>query len=150
MNYSKVDDLLNEFLPEDLARLTGDPTGQQINMVRVDYARELAEAEIDSYLAGRWLTGIDDPADFLLKKLSVDLTVYNLFQFAYARTVIPNTIIWRRMNAIDLLKKLQTGNIVLVSQYGDGEIPPAIKSNKINEMRTFSNTLLDKFYDEEE
>lgn len=49
MPYSKIDDLLNEFNTDELARLNGDPSGQQINVVRVDYARELAEAIIDSH-----------------------------------------------------------------------------------------------------
>ena len=148
MPYSKIDDLLNEFNPDDLARLTGDNTGQQINIVRVDYARELAEGLVDSYLVGRIKIGEYDPPDTLLKILSVDLTVYNLFQFSYARTDIPNTVVWRRLNAIDLLKKLQSGEINLVSQYETEENPPAIRTNKIGEVRTFSKSLIDKYSDE--
>jgi len=149
MPYSKIDDLLNEFNTDELARLTGDPSGQQINVVRVDYARELAEAIIDSHLTGRYLTKQYDPPDTLLKAISVDLTVYNIFQFNYARTVIPNTIIWRRMNAMSLLAKLQKGEICLVSQYGTEDSPPVIRTNKSNVERTFSDTLLDKFSGED-
>ena len=149
MSYSKIDDLLNEFNPDDLARLTGDPSGQQINVVRVDYARELAEAIIDAHLTGRYITKQYDPPDALLKAISVDLTVYNIFQFSYARTLIPNTIIWRRMNAMELLIKLQKGEISLDSQYGNEDSPPVIRTNKSNVERTFTETLLDKFSGED-
>jgi phage gp36-like protein len=150
MAYSKIDDLLDEFNPDDLARLTGDSSGQQINVVRVDYARGLAEAEIDSYLAGRYKTGEDNPPDPLLHRISVDLTVYNLFQFAYARTDVPNTIIWRRMAAIDLLAKLQAGAITLVTQFGKEETPPLIRTNNRFNERTFGDDLLNKFSEREQ
>ena len=149
MPYSKIDDLLDEFSSEDLARLTGDSSGQQINVVRVDYARDLAEAVINSYLVGRFAIGEDDPPDPLLRKISVDLTVYNLFQFNYARTDVPNTIIWRRMYAMELLGRLQSGSITLVSQFAKDETPPLIRTNNKYNERTFDKDLLDKFSERE-
>ncbi len=149
MAYSKIDDLLDEFNTDDLARLTGDSSGQQINVVRIDYARDLAEAVIDSYLKGRFITGEDNPPDPLLRKISVDLTVYNLFQFNYARADIPNTIIWRRIYAMELLSLLQSGAITLVSQYADDETPPLIRTNNKFNQRTFDDDLLNKFSDKE-
>ncbi len=145
MPYSDIDDLLKEFKADELAMLTGDPAGQQINVVRVDYARELAEAVINSYLYGRWFAEGEVPPDMLLRKLSVDLTVYNLFEFCYARTEVPTTIIWRRANAFELLKKLQAGDIALISLYGATENPPAIRTNKKYKKRTFDEDLLNKY-----
>jgi len=149
MAYSDINDLLNEINADELARLTGDPSGQQINAVRIDWARVMAESVIDSYLVGRWTIQDYNPADTLLKKLSIDLTVYTLYEYAYGRTVIPNTIVWRRMNAMKLLKDLQSGYASLISQHGDVLNPPAIQSNKINTRRTFSDELLDQFNNEE-
>jgi len=149
MGYSDINNLLNEINPDELARLTGDPSGQQINAVRIDWARVMAESIIDSYLVGRWTIGDYNPADTLLKKLSIDLTIYTLYEYAFGRSVIPNTIVWRRMNAMKMLKDLQSGYASLVSQQGEILSPPSIRSNKININRTFSNELMDQFNSED-
>ena len=149
MAYSSIDDLLAEFSSEELARLTGDPTGQQINVGRIDYARLNAETVINSYLIGRYSINVPNFMDPALTKLSIDLTVANLFDYFYGRTVVPNTIVWRRMNAMNYLRDLQAGKALLTEVYDSGEFPPAIISNKENTERTFSDEILEQFNDTE-
>lgn len=136
---------MNQFDPEELARLTGDPSGQQINVVKIDFARVLAESIIDSYLVGRYNLEEIGMSDAVLTKLSLDLTIYQLFENHYGRTEIPYTIIWRRIHAINLLSDLQAGRAALVSQYANELKPPSIVSNKTTDERTFGSNLLNQF-----
>lgn len=145
MPYSNIEQLMNQFDPEELARLTGDPSGQQINVVKVDFARVLAESIIDSYLVGRYDLAQIGMSDAVLTKLSLDLTIYQLFENHYGRTEIPHRIIWRRIHAIKLLNDLQAGRASLVSQYANELNPPSIVSNKSAAERTFGSDLLNQF-----
>ena len=78
MPYSTVDDI-KKMLPEDLiVQLTDDEATGSINQGRVDEAIEQADAEIDSYCAGRYAVPFSTVPD-IVKKLSVDISIYNLY-----------------------------------------------------------------------
>jgi phage gp36-like protein len=145
MPYSTINDLLAEFNEDELARITGDPTGLQINVARIDYARLNADVVIDSYLIGRYDIVSQVILDPVLTKLSVDLTVSNLFEYFYARTVMPNTIVWRRLNAMSHLRDIQQGKALLVGAYQSGTFPPAIIASKTESQKTFTNEILEQF-----
>lgn len=145
MAYSSDSDLLKEFSQSELARLTGDSTGQNIDTGRITYARINADAVIDAFLTGRFKTPLTNPIDSIIKKLSVDLTVANLFEYASCRTAVPNTIVWRRINAVKMLKELQSGGMSLSSVSAGTSAPPPIVSNKKESDRIYDDEVWKKY-----
>lgn len=146
MAYSTNDDLLNEYSESELAILTGDPTGQTINEDRLDYARNNAEALINAYLYGRFEVPFTGEINPIIKKISVDITVANLYEIAYSRTSVPSTITWRKINAVKMLKDLQAGTVSLTGSNPTVNAPPPFISNKTNSDRIFNDDILDSFY----
>jgi len=147
MAYSSENDLLKEMSESDLAKLTGDTSGQTINSDRVNNAIDNADAMINSYLCGRYSVPFAGTPDAIIKKISVDMTIGNLYESAYGRTTVPSTIVWRRLNSIKLLKDIQSG-VVGLSSIGSGTgTPPAIISNKDDKSTIFSDNILDSFYE---
>jgi len=147
MAYSTNDDLLNEYSESELAVLTGDPTGQTINEDRLDYARENAEALINAYLYGRFDVPFTGEINPIIKKISVDLTVNNLYEIAYSRTTVPSTITWRKINAVKMLKDMQAGIVSLTGSNPTVNAPPPIISNKTKNDRKFTDQQLSLFDD---
>lgn len=146
MAYSSNEDLLLEFSESELARLTGDLTGVEINEGRTDYARANADSIIDTYLFGRYKVPLEAPIDGIIRKISNDLTVFNLYEFAYRNSIVPSAVSWRRFNTLKLLKELQLGNIALVSA-GLTASPPFMHSNKSGSIPLFNKSTMDDFWD---
>ncbi len=146
MAYSTDEDLLNEFTNEELARITGDSTGQTIDSDRLSYARSNADALIDSYLYGRYNVPFQSPIDPIIKKMSLDLTVVNLYEYAYRNTILPNAVSWRKIYAMKLLKDLQSGIVSLQNVTSGVNAPPPIISNKSGGERYFDKEAMDKFW----
>ncbi|MFA6571081.1 MAG: DUF1320 domain-containing protein [Bacteroidota bacterium] len=145
MAYSADTDLLKEMSESELARLTGDSTGEEINTDRTAYARTNADALIDSYLFGRFNVPFTGTIDPIIQKISVDLTVSNLYDYAYGRSSVPSTLVWRKINAVKLLKDIQAGMVALTSADNDSQLPPPIISNKNANDRFFNDELMDQF-----
>jgi phage gp36-like protein len=147
MAYSSDSDLLKEMSTLELAVLTGDTTGTTVNTTRTSNARENADALINSYLHQRYTVPFASPVDAIIKKLSVDLTIANLYESAYSKTVVPSTVLYRRQNAIKLLQDIQEGNVSVMSLASGSITPTPIFSNKSNVERTFPDSVLDAFMD---
>lgn len=145
MAYSTDDDFLKEISQSDLARLTGDNTAQNVDYGRITYARMNADAVIDSYLVGRFKTPLSEPVDGIIKKLSLDLTVANLFEYSYFKTAIPNTIVWRRINALKMLKDLQSGVMSIQAAIPGTTASPGIRSNKSESDRIYNSSVWKKY-----
>jgi len=60
MPYCSIQDLLKEMSSEDLSKLTGDPTGININEIRTEAAIASADALINAYLYGKFNTPLTD------------------------------------------------------------------------------------------
>lgn len=149
MPYSADSDLLKEFSNSDLAKLTGDPSGSTIDAERTAYARQNADALIDAYLYGRYSVPFTSPVDPIIKKLSIDLTVVNLYDYAYRNSSLPNAVVWRKLNGVKLLKEIRAGNVALInSDFGTDAPPPIIAGNSRDE-RFFSDEKLDVFWNDE-
>ena len=144
MPYSSDDDLLNEFSLTDLAKLSGDITGTEIKTDRTDYARSNADAIIDAYLYSRYDVPFSEPIDPIIKKISIDVTVANLFDYNYSRSAVPNTIVWRKLNAIRMLKDIQSGKVSLSIANPVTTAHPFILSNREDKKRIFSEELLNQ------
>ena len=149
MPYSSNSDLLKEISTAELAKLTGDPEGITIDTERTGYARANADGLIDAYLYGRYDVPFSDTPDPLIKRLSCDLTIVYLYEYAYHGSIVPNTILNRKLNAVSLLKDLQRGTIVLQDAVSGGNAPPSVITNKQDYERIFDEDTLDKFMDEQ-
>ena len=148
MPFFDTSEILQEISEPDLARLTGDPTGYAVQFDRIEYARNNADTIIYSYLTGRYDMSVTDIVEPLLKKISIDLTICNLYEYAYCKTVIPNTIVWKRMNAISLLKDVQAGNIALAIRSNMRQQPPPIITNKQGQTVMFDDNTLNEYLGE--
>jgi len=144
MPYCTLDDI-KALLPEDvLIQLADDEGLGVVNQTRVDEAVAQSDAEIDSYCGGRYQVPVA-PAPELLKKLSVDIAIYNL----YSRTVMtmPEVRGERYRNAIRQLEGIAKGLISL----GVGSTPePAdsgsgAETNKPTDTNVFSRDKMEGF-----
>lgn len=146
MSYSTDEDLLYEFSESELAILTGDPTGTTIDWDRVAFARDNSARTIDTYLKGVYEVPFkEEPVPSLIKKLSIDLTVVFLYEIAYKNSSVPNSIVWRRIYAIKMLKDLRDGIIALSDGENPINLPQTILTNKSEDDKIFSSDVLDKF-----
>lgn len=147
MAYSTINDILSEMSQSELARLTGDPQGEEINEERVNSAIFYADTLIDASLIGRYDVPFEGDVDPLISKISLDLSLGNLYEFAYSKTAIPLTIYKRKQNAMDLLKELQHGKVNLLTSAPGTSSPPLIVSNKSKVKRIFDDDKLNIFSD---
>ncbi|MFZ5998055.1 MAG: gp436 family protein [Nitrospirota bacterium] len=128
--YSTLDDIKKLLPAEIIIQLTDDENTGAINQARVDEAISQADAEIDSYCAGKYTVPFTTvPA--VVKKISVDIAIYNL----YSRKVeeIPDTRKDRYNNAIRQLKRIADGTITL-------GIDPAPAPSSEGEIKTSDRT----------
>lgn len=110
MPYSTVDDI-KKMLPEELiVQLTDDEATGSINQPRVDEAIAQADSEIDSYCGERYSVPFSTVPD-IVKKLSVDIAIYNL----YSRLVrdMPEVRSERYRSSIRQLEAIAKGNVSL-------------------------------------
>lgn len=141
MPYSTLNDIKKLIPEETLVQLTDDEGLGSINQSRIDEAVSQADAEIDSYSGGRYSVPFS-PVPDIIKKISVDISIYNL----YSRRVeqIPETRAERYRNAIRQLEGISKGTISM----GEAEAPQSsraeggVKTNKSDEDRTFKKDTL--------
>ena len=149
MPYSTQDDILFEISESELAVITGDPTGTTVDWSKYEFARINADTTIDIYLYGVYNTPFtEEPIYPIIRKLSVDLTLVYLYEAAYKDSVVPNAMVWRRINAIKLLKDIRDGKVVIEDLERLISPPKSLLSNKTNEKRIFNDNVLDYFLDE--
>ena len=143
MPYSTLDDI-KKLIPETvITQLTDDEQLGTVNQARVDEAITQADAEIDSYCGGRYTVPFAATPD-IVKKISVDIAIYNL----YSRKVeeVPITRETRYKNAIRQLEGIAAGKI---SMGEDPEPAPhsegAPETNKTESDRVFTRDKLKGF-----
>ncbi|MFN3781768.1 MAG: phage protein Gp36 family protein [Candidatus Kapaibacteriota bacterium] len=138
--YTNLAELLLEFTPEELAQLTGDPSGVNINQARIDYAIENASNLIDNFLRNRYEVPFS-PIPSLIKFIAREIAICNIYEYANHDSFVPPTITKRKSYAMYLLYQIQNGRLQL-------EIVPnrtTILINKENEKRLFDDDMLEKF-----
>lgn len=112
MNYITINDLLIEFSTQELAKLTGDPTGNHINTNRIELAIKQAQSEVDAYLSDNYILPLSNVPD-LIKNLTYELTVYNIYSQYYKNSEITEQVKWRRLNSLSILKLLKNNEIII-------------------------------------
>jgi phage gp36-like protein len=111
MPYCTIDDI-KKLLPEEtIIQLTDDDDDAAIDDGLVEEAISGADGHIDGFLRGRYTVPLSAPVDPLIRKLSVDISIYNL----YSRTQeeIPETRDDRYKTALRTLKDISSGRILL-------------------------------------
>ncbi len=140
--YTNLNELLLEFGPEELARLSGDPSGGNINHTRIAYAIENASNLVDSFLRNRFTVPFS-PVPPMIKLVARELTIANLFEYANHTGFLPPTIAKRKSYAMYLLRQIQNGDLQIFTN--ESEYRRTLLTNKENENRLFNDDLLDKF-----
>lgn len=143
MAYSTIDDI-KKLIPEaSVIQLTDDEGNDQVNQARVDEAIASADAEIDSYCGGRYAVPFTTAPD-IIKKISVDIAIYNL----YSRRVevIPETRAERYRNAIRQLEGIAKG-LISIGMTPEPESPNAAQVfiNRTEDDRVFTKDSLSGF-----
>ncbi len=140
--YTNLNEILKEFRTEELAILTGDPSGSVIDQNRVDYAISNACSLIDSYLRNRFNVPFS-PVPIMINFIARELSVANLYEYYHHNGMVPPTISRRKSNALYLLKLIQNGDLQL--DFSDGIQRPILRANKDKDNRIFNSDLLDNF-----
>lgn len=140
--YTSLAELLKEFTPEELARLSGDPSGSNINQARINYAIENACNMIDSFLRERFNVPFQ-PVPTMIKFIATELTIANLYEYHNHNGFLPPTIAKRKSYAMYLLRQVQNGDLQMDKT--EGQQRPVLISNKERNNRIFDTDLLDNF-----
>lgn len=112
MTYSDCDDLLKEMSEIELAKLSGN-SGTAVNHERIDSALMFAKSVIDAYSDSKYSNSEAAKIPQLIKKISNDLCVAYLYEISCADSMLPQTIVWRKTEALNLLKEIQKGGVRL-------------------------------------
>ena len=144
MAYCTIEDV-KKLLPEaDLVQLTDDEGAGTINPQRLEEAVAQADADIDAYLSGKYTVPLT-PVPAVVKKLSADIAVYNLYSRRLEK--IPETRSERYKNAVRMLEGIAKGTISVGAATapepaGDTGGPEATKAAG---ERTFTKTTMEGF-----
>lgn len=142
MPYCNFNDLKERFPEKYLVQLTDDKKLGTVDQGIIDKAIQDADEEIDGYLRGRYTLPLATATN-LIKKISVDIAIYNLY--TRKSEDVPETREKRYENAVKLLKQINQGIVTLGTEEGDIPEPGEYKSNKDSSSKTFSKDVLDRF-----
>ena len=107
MTYATESDMVERFGVQELAQRTNREDGLTIDTVVLDRALADAEAEIDGYLAKRYMLPLaSTPA--VLVRLAADLARYQL-----CGDKVPESVRQRYVDAVSVLKRLSSGDVEL-------------------------------------
>jgi phage gp36-like protein len=139
--YCTLDDLRAQVPEAVLVDLTDDEGTGAINADRVNAAIASASSEIDGYCQSRYPVPFD-PVPPFIKKLAVDITLYNLFaRRGYDEDSADRSILDRYKNAVRVLENIAKGVVTL----GQPTPPPATGINIASSERKFSRKSLEAF-----
>jgi phage gp36-like protein len=131
MAYCNESDIQKQLSPEQLIELTDDDGNDLPDSGIIEQAIADADAEIDSYLAGRYSVPVS-PVPAVIRKVSVDIAIWNLYS---RRTVVDENRKERYKAAIDLLKLVGDGKAAL------GADEPAAGEQQIAAGRTLDDRI---------
>lgn len=128
MSYIVQNDLLSQVSNAQLIQLTDDAKTGSVDATKVTQAITEAEAEVNGYVATRYAVPVAAPVPDLVKKLSVDIAIYNLYR---RRQRIPENVTKSYDDAVAKLKDIAKGLITL------GIDPPPAESSKATKGEVF-------------
>ncbi len=107
MTYASLSDMVDRFGETEVAQRTNRVDGLTVDLAVLERALGDADAQIDSYLASRYTLPLVSTPTVLIR-LACDITRYHLFDDG-----VPETVRQRFEDAVSLLKKLASGDVVL-------------------------------------
>lgn len=146
MSYCTINDLLLELPEEELIKLSGG-SSSQINNDKIERCIDFASALIDAYLFGTYKLPLSEPIDLLITKIAVDLSIVMLFENYFAFAAVPNSVVWKKIYAIKMLKDLQNGTIKLQANEMDSGFSTYVRTNKTQGDRIYNKNVLDMLLD---
>ena len=143
MPYCTIDDIRKQIEEARLIQLTDDEGTGAVVTVRVDRAISDADEEINGYLGARLSVPVS-PVPESLRRLSTDITVYNLYG---RREKVPENRIERYRNAIKFLGQAALGRVSLGASDPEGNPldPEAPATSGENPPRAFTRSTLSDF-----
>ena len=144
MAYCTIDDVREQIEERMLIQLTDDTDAGVIDESVVERAIADADAEIDGYVGSRHTVPLD-PTPGAIRKLSVDLAIYNLY--ARRSDSTPEIREKRYDAAVKFLEQVAKGTISMGMQDPEGSPPSsdAPEMSSSNPDRTFSRDTLEGF-----
>lgn len=114
MNYATLQDLVNRFGEQEVLQLTDREHTGEIDEAVAERALSDAAAEIDGYLAARYVLPLA-AVPLVLVRLCADLARYYLYD-----DHAPEQVTQRYKAAVETLKRISTGQVALgVSDSGE-------------------------------
>lgn len=110
MTYATLAEMITRFGEPELVQRTDPIEGVAINTVLLGNALADADAEIDSYLAVRYTLPLAG-TPVVLVRLASDIARYRLYDDG-----VPETVRQRYEDAVSLLKRMASGDVLLVGQ----------------------------------
>lgn len=143
--YCTADDLRKQSSEDFLIRCTDDAGDGAIDQVTIEEKINDAQTEIDSYCRAQYPVPFN-PVPGLIKKIAVDIALYNLGSKRGFDENSPDMILVKRYrDAVKLLENLAKG-IVTIGPVADGAPPPQPQQAKIaSQPRRFSRHSLEGF-----
>lgn len=108
MTYATLAEMITRFGEPELVQRTDRAEGVAVDMTVLNRKFADADAEIDSYLAVRYALPLAS-TPVLLVSLAADITRYRLYDDG-----VPETVRQRYLDAVSLLKRLSSGDVLLV------------------------------------
>ena len=142
MSYCTHADLLNRISEQDLIDLTDYNDVGVLDAGAEARAIADADGEIDSYCGTRY-TAPFDPVPVMIRKVSVDITIYNLYGLRPALR-LPDEVKSRYDNAVRFLKDVSLGRVKLGADAPEPANPENTVSIAGND-RLFSRTKMQGF-----
>jgi phage gp36-like protein len=146
MAYSTQSDLVEQISSASLIELTDDAGAGTVDESVVTRAIADADALIDSYCGKRYTVPFSTvPA--IVRKMSVDIAIYNLYARPVHMDETPASRRDRYRDAVDILKAIARGDISLGASDPDGSPPEtsAPEFHSDNPERVFSRSKLSGF-----
>lgn len=143
--YCTVDDLRSQSSEDVLIRCTDDEGTGVIDQAIITEKINDAQMEIDSYCRAQYPVPFD-PVPGLIRKLTVDLTLYNLISRRGLDEDSPDVILVKRYrDAVKLLENLAKG-IVTIGPAAAGAPPPMPQqASVVSSPRRFSRSNMEGF-----
>lgn len=112
MTYATLPEMVTRFGEPELVQRTDRVDGVAIDTVVLGNALADADAEIDSYLAGRYTLPLAS-TPVVLVRLAADIARYRLYDDG-----VPETVRQRYEDAVSLLKRFASGDVQLAGMQG--------------------------------
>lgn len=144
MAYCTLSDIKQHILDKDIAQVTDDLLGQNIDESLVAEKCQEASEIVDGFLRGRYSLPLSSIPS-LITSISCDIAIYKLYERRFALDM-PESLQKRYDNAMKLLKSIMAGQLLLgIESVESGPGSGQYKTNKTSQDRIFKKDVLEKY-----